>query len=267
MMPLAPAPTSIAMALPPTSKPKIGFSIESIVGNRKTKSPAFSPNSEGSERPSSPLSDCSYPNQQKSPKLPTSPAELHRALRLNEYAQLELQQRLRRSSEMLPYPQTTDIETKSITRLAESSNHDSVIKQARNSPQTRLSPDPITKDSRSPSPIHQQNHNGPIVVPGIPPPGLVRPFPVVAPNMNMNDLKMGSYPPHEMMQSHNPFLAAQFQAAAALAHAQVSQFPPGAMPQHPHMHNPNMPRESYPLYPWLLNRHGRIFPHRFPGSK
>ncbi|XP_034239847.1 homeotic protein empty spiracles-like [Thrips palmi] len=33
---------------------------------------------------------------------------------------------------------------------------------------------------------------------------------------------------------------------------------------HPAM--PGPPKESYPLYPWLLSRHGRIFPHhRFPG--
>jgi homeobox protein EMX len=260
MMPLA--PTTMSMALP-TSKPKIGFSIDNLIGagNRKTKSPPFSPNSEGSDRPSSPLSDCSYPNQQKSPKLPTSPAELHRALRLNEYAQLELQQRLRRSSDMSLMPPSTDFEAKGITRLSEASNPGNSPPP----PQTRLSPGSNTKEPRTPSPSHPQNPKGPIVVPGFPPSNLVRPYPV-----NVNEMKpaMASYPPPEMMASHNPFLAAQFQAAAALAHAQVSQFPPGSMPPHPaHMHNPNIPRESYPLYPWLLSRHGRIFPHRFPGSE
>lgn len=27
-----------------------------------------------------------------------------------------------------------------------------------------------------------------------------------------------------------------------------------------------LPRDTYPLYPWLLSRHGRIFPHRFPAG-
>ncbi|XP_018784544.1 PREDICTED: homeotic protein empty spiracles [Bactrocera latifrons] len=82
----------------------------------------------------------------------------------------------------------------------------------------------------------------------------------------------------------NPhFLAAQFQMAAALAHHHHQQqqqqhhpaahlpsghpmalFPPG--PHHPHFGGPHMIRDSYPLYPWLLSRHGRIFPHRFPGN-
>lgn len=265
-MPLAP---SIAMALPPNTKPKIGFSIDSIVGTQNTKISHFSPNSECSERPSSPLSDCSYPTQQRSPKLPTSPAEIHRSLRINDYSQFEMQQRFKRS--MSP-SENTDIESSKKARLPESSPSDLVIKQTVISksspplPQTRLSPEPIRRNSRSPSPTHHQhNPRAPIQVPGIPPPpGLVRPFPV-----GLNELKqMGPYPPDMMPVSHNPFLTAQFQAAAALAHAQVSQFPPGTMHSHPsHLHNPNIPRESYQLYPWLLSRHGRIFPHRFPGSE
>lgn len=259
MMPLA--PTSIAMALPPTSKPKIGFSIDSIVGNRNTKVSNFSPNSESSERPSSPLSDCSYPNQQRSPKLPTSPAEIHRNFRMNEYSALDLHNRLKRS--LSPSSKNTEIDCKK-TRLPESSPNDLVI--SKNSPtslQTRLSPEPIRRNSRSPSPS-PQHQKGPAMMY----PGLVRPFPV--PPHGMNDLKssMGPYPPEMMQAHHNPFLAAQFQAAAALAHAQVSQFPPGAFPPHSsQFHNPNIPRESYQLYPWLLSRHGRIFPHRFPGSE
>lgn len=49
-------------------------------------------------------------------------------------------------------------------------------------------------------------------------------------------------------EPHHPLaLAAQFQGL--LPHA---------------LHQP--PRDTYPLYPWLLSRHGRIFPHRFPGG-
>ncbi|KAL1374432.1 hypothetical protein pipiens_001652 [Culex pipiens pipiens] len=78
----------------------------------------------------------------------------------------------------------------------------------------------------------------------------------------------------EMVQAahnHQHLLAAQFQAAAALAHVQAGQgFPPGGGGPHPHMlhpNHPNIPRDSYPLYPWLLSRHGRhVFPPRFPGT-
>ena len=273
-------PTSV-MAMP-TSKPRIGFSIDSIVGNRiaASKSPAhFSPNSESSERPMSPLSDCSYP--------PHNSNEIQRALRL--------------SNNISPPPH--DFRDR-INRLQNSSppvdlqkhhslhhHHQHPLKLDINSnkspppPQTRLSPDNVIgRRSRSPSPaannININNNNnqisprsppankGPIVVPGIPA-GLVRPFPVGPPPQAMTDIK--ALPPYintpEMVQAaHNPhFLAAQFQAAAALAHVQAGQ---GFPPQHPaHMHNPNVPRDSYPLYPWLLSRHGRIFPHRFPGSE
>ncbi|CAO1428658.1 unnamed protein product, partial [Diamesa serratosioi] len=93
---------------------------------------------------------------------------------------------------------------------------------------------------------------------------LIRPMPVAAAEMKQN---MPQYP-HDMLAAgaHNPHFLAQFQAAAALAHAQASQgFPPQGFPQHP-SHMQNVPRDSYPLYPWLLSRHGRIFPHRFPGN-
>lgn len=51
-----------------------------------------------------------------------------------------------------------------------------------------------------------------------------------------------------------PRLLAQLQGAAlaALVHRPLPPAPP---------------RDSYPLYPWLLSRHGRIFPHRFPGGE
>ncbi|XP_011185993.1 homeotic protein empty spiracles [Zeugodacus cucurbitae] len=87
-------------------------------------------------------------------------------------------------------------------------------------------------------------------------------------------------PPQPPPNPH--FLAAQFQMAAALAHHHHQQqqqqhhpathlpaghpmalFPPGP---HHHFGGPHMIRDSYPLYPWLLSRHGRIFPHRFPGN-
>ncbi|CAB3378123.1 Hypothetical predicted protein [Cloeon dipterum] len=88
----------------------------------------------------------------------------------------------------------------------------------------------------------------------------------------------------------HPALAAHFQAnlAAALAHQQAaaangggglpSSGPPPPLHHHQAMHHPHgpppvflpqhhqMPRDSYPLYPWLLSRNGRIYPHRFPSG-
>ncbi|KAL9694297.1 hypothetical protein quinque_013582 [Culex quinquefasciatus] len=279
MMPLA--PTSV-MALP-TPKPRIGFSIESIVGNRITKSPPhFSPNSESSERPLSPLSDSSYP-----PDLPnnlsTNPVDLQRVLRLppncspSDYSTRlqRLQQSssppidLNRSSRYPESPQSQDL-----TRLDTS--------RSPPPPQTRLTPDDVIRDrrsSRSPSPHSQPPPaKGPIVVPGIPA-GLVRPFPINPPQPLDNLPKPPGMPgpflnAQEMVQAahnHQHLLAAQFQAAAALAHVQAGQgFPPGGGGPHPHMlhpNHPNIPRDSYPLYPWLLSRHGRhVFPPRFPGT-
>ncbi|KAI9579173.1 homeotic protein empty spiracles [Glossina fuscipes] len=128
----------------------------------------------------------------------------------------------------------------------------------------------------------------PILVPGLPPANIVRPFPMgpggpppppPPPQQGMPDIKaLPPYintPPELPPHQHNPHLiaAAQFQMAAALqaghvlgpaaAAAAAAGLPPHAGPFMP---GPGLPRDSYPLYPWLLSRHGRIFPHRFPGN-
>ncbi|XP_055524915.1 homeotic protein empty spiracles [Wyeomyia smithii] len=272
MMPLAPT-SVIAMS---TQKPRIGFSIESIVGNRLSKSPPhYSPNSDNSERPLSPLSDSSYPNELPTHlRLPMIPPDLQRTLRLpvncspSDYS-TRVQQLTQCSSPPFDLNRTN--------RLPESpqSQDLSRLDNSKSPPQTRLTPEGSTdRRSRSPSPqTHGSlgNSKGPIIVPGLPA-GLVRPFPVgpPVPPHHMSELK--SIPQfmntQEMVQAaHNQhLLAAQFQAAAALAHVQAGQgFPPH--PHAGHLHNPNIPRDSYPLYPWLLSRHGRnVFPPRFPGS-
>ncbi|XP_037729304.1 homeotic protein empty spiracles [Drosophila subpulchrella] len=136
-----------------------------------------------------------------------------------------------------------------------------------------------------PAMMHPGAGAGPIMMPGMPPAGLVRPFPMGpgGPPMpqgqpGMPDIK--ALPPYinappELPPQHNPHLiaAAQFQMAAALqaghvlgpaaAAAAAAGLPPHAAQFMP---NPGMARDSYQLYPWLLSRHGRIFPHRFPGS-
>lgn len=110
-------------------------------------------------------------------------------------------------------------------------------------------------NSRTPSPYPSgSTSSAPLVKSPIPP---VRPFPLPPKQMQFGAPSEGAPPPH--------FLAAQFQMAAALAHHHGHPPPPGFPMAH---HPAGFPvRDSYPLYPWLLSRHGRFFPHRFPGSE
>lgn len=265
MMPLAPT-SRIAM---PTCKPKIGFSIDSIVGSA-IKLNQFSSGSECSERPNSPLSDCSYP---------AASSELNACIRnqmsISSHTNLY-------GSRKMPSPKSHRIR-----RHSNSSDSINDIKRNHNrttgspdpikspsdngglSPDHRLSPDEkcLRPESRSPSPCLM--HGGGSVV---------KPFPITT-----NELKtlpaymMTDSLPPDIMSPHpnSHFLAAQFQMAAALAHGQAAvaasggQGLPGAVfpPHHPHYVNQNIQRDSYTLYPWLLSRHGRIFPNRFPSSK
>lgn len=136
------------------------------------------------------------------------------------------------------------------------------------SPERRDSPSPqIVEDdedisvsrksnSRTPSPHPCGSSNMPVKSPIPMQAGPVRPFP-------LPPKQMGFGAPSE--SGHPHFLAAQFQMAAALAHHHGHPPPPGFPMGH---HPAGFPvRDSYPLYPWLLSRHGRFFPHRFPGSE
>lgn len=216
---MMPSAHPITMISPTATKPKIGFSIDSIVGDRLKSSNA--------EEDSS---DASHENL---PKLPT---DLCR-----EYSHL---MKRARQHIMTPTSQNIEPDNRSNTRLSESSDQDAQNNNGTN--------------RRSPSPI---NHKSPLIVPGIPAGFMNRPQMIVPPHGH----QLPQYP--DLPPGNPHFL--QFQAAAALVHAQAAQTGfNGGLPQHlPHFHNPNLSRESYPLYPWLLSRHGRIFPHRFPGSE
>jgi hypothetical protein len=196
----------------PTTKPKIGFSIDSIVGNRnKNKSPIhFSQDSEGSEAPLSPLSDYGY--QQKSPKFTSTHADIQRALRLSEYSQLELHNRYKRSMSTSPISGQTELmeQHKNVHhRLSEQENHiqrHDMQKRSMSpemSPRTHLSADESNnRRSRSPpSPISSPQHvqKGPIIVPGIPA-NIMRPSPIGPPQHQMPQ----GYTP-EMIASQNHF--------------------------------------------------------------
>lgn len=218
---MMPSAQPITMISPAAKKPKIGFSIDSIVGDRLKNS-----NAEDDSN------DASHEN------LPKLPNDLRR-----EYSHLMKRAR----QQMTPSPQNIEIDNKS-SRLSESSDQDV---QNNNSRVTKATP------TRSPSPSNQK---GPIVVPGIPAAFMNRHQMIAPPHGH----QLPHYP--ELPPGHPHFL--QFQAAAALVHAQQAQSGfAGGMPQHYPNINPNLHRDSYPLYPWLLSRHGRIFPHRFPGSE
>ncbi|XP_075144722.1 empty spiracles [Haematobia irritans] len=164
------------------------------------------------------------------------------------------------------------------------------------SPQSHPSPPPPPHNSHlSASPVTPQHYGKPpgigggltpLMVPGMPPANIVRPFPMgpgvvgppppPPPQQGMPDIK--ALPPYinappELPPQHNPHLiaAAQFQMALQAGHVlgpAAAAAAAAGLPPHPgsFMGGPGMPRDSYPLYPWLLSRHGRIFPHRFPGN-
>ena len=223
-----------------TLKPRIGFSIESIVGSRVKGDGDYC--------------DESDDGQEKMEKISKFDDTLS-----NEYSQLLNRARCR----------STENLDKSTLRLSSSNNNNNNNNCSVNNnisdnknvnqqgPQSRSS-SPATQ---IPSTVMSSGQKGqPLIVPGIPA-GLIRPI------VSHNTQLPAHYP--DVTTGH-PHLLAQFQAAAALANVQAIQNGfNGPLPQHlpPHLHNPNMPRESYPLYPWLLNRHGRMFPHRFPGSE
>lgn len=210
MMPVA--PTAV---IPMPSKPKIGFSIDSIVGSAREKS--LSPTrSEG---------DISNQSMVSSDSTPCSPMSM---------------------------------------------DHEMYHRSRSRSPRRQSSPSmspPLDPGSVSPPPG--------VVRPSALPPGSVPQFP------------KGLYLPEPLMHpGHHHQLAlaaaaAQHFQAAGLAAALSNPFLPGnnntsnghsqqptghTLPPSHHSHG-HPPRDTYPLYPWLLSRHGRIFPHRFPGGK
>lgn len=170
-----------AHTLPPmmtTTKPKIGFSIDSIVGNRNSqnKSPInFSHDSEGSDAPLSPLSDYS-------PRL-----DLATTIK-NEYAQLELRNKFKRSLSTSPSP---DANRKQ--RIL-----DQEQQQQQHEAQSRLISSENSRRSHSPASPTQHAQKTPIIVPGIPA-NILRP---------VHPQHGAQLPPSltaEMMATQNPF--------------------------------------------------------------
>lgn len=126
----------------------------------------------------------------------------------------------------------------------------------------------------SDSPVGSQRSRSP----SLSPPTLVRPSALPPPSfpksLYLHDPLV--HPGHHHQLAFAAAAAQHFQAAnlaAALGNGSFGQ-PSGAPSQgnpggpllNPGHHPPPPPRDTYPLYPWLLSRHGRIFPHRFPGG-
>lgn len=192
-------------AMPQTTKPKIGFSIDSIVGNRNqsNKSPInFSHDSEGSEAPLSPLSDYAYQHSNNSPKH----SDIAAAIKLNEYAQLELRNKIKRSMSASPPVMHQQQQQQSNEKSMESDiqRHEIQKHQHENSHETRLSSEDRRSHSpQSPTPTsqHQQQQHHmqkqPIIVPGIPA-NILRP-------MQPHGVQLPPNLPAEMMAAQNPF--------------------------------------------------------------
>jgi len=308
MMPLAPTPI-----VPVPSKPKIGFSIDSIVGGggrdadrldrlerveierdgspmeiiedssspRARRVTARSPgaHSEGSDRPVSRSSSVeSYPNSRRTPHAGGGQHHHHST---NHH------------SHPLSHHHHHNLSATTHLDFGRTTVH---------------SHSGGSTPNNSPSPPHRIPHgDSPVGAHPQPPPGVVRPSPnylapppsaATAAAVAAEQLKSLYGLPHSpaapQTGPQNEYhsqqlaiaanLAAQhFQAAnlavALQAHHGASPhgpphghghghghgaYPPPGGPHPPHPHQ--SPRDSYPLYPWLLSRHGRIFPHRFPGG-
>lgn len=238
----------------PTSKAKIGFSIDSIVGDDVNKS-------------SKDKNEIRYVNEYQT--------EIARALRITDHPLHADLNRFRSevNTKDMPHQMSTLMEY-SMKRESSTSPPSSYSQQTlpseENLPRRSRSPSPHrTTIGPEPTPLQFMNdiHS---------PSGPIRPMPLVPPPNLVDAKQMPQYlglptnPPHP--NSH--LLQAQFQlAAAALAQRQAVEqsFPPNAQFRHTppqHMVNPvAMGRESYQLYPWLIGRSPRFFSHGFPGSK
>ncbi|KAF7995264.1 hypothetical protein HCN44_004736 [Aphidius gifuensis] len=294
MMPLAPTPI-----VPVPTKPKIGFSIDSIVGGaqddrlerlhergigspteidgstspklvrRVTHSPGI--HSENSDRPHS----------------RSSSVESYLITRHNSHNQ---------------------VNNNNNNQQNNNNNHQQNINQitGRYDFTTAQSHSSCSTPNNSPSPPHRNSHiespsNNHIIQTSS---GIVRPSPnylapppqsvATAAAVAAEQIKsIYGIPGHQItsQQGQNEYHTQQFALAANLAAAQhfqasnlavalqahhgtshVTQHGPYGHPgggpggAHPQGHPHQTPRDSYPLFPWLLSRHGRLFPHRFPAG-
>lgn len=266
MMPLAPTSTE----LPAAHRPKIGFSIDSIVGggggggstnlsagHRSHRSGSLTPPSpepsstEISAKTGSPRGDTGYHIHN----------HLHHHHLLNNNNHHHRPPSHGSAGSVSPPPNhriSSSSRENSVSVSNNSSTNGNNRSASVNSNTSASSTPPIQSKSPlvfsspnqlPPPPNNDQmhHHSSPPNVQGHPPPGLPPHF--------------AAYPPG--------MLNFAVQAAAAAA-AQSHHHPglPWMGPPHPHPHHPHHPGASaHPLYPWLLAKHSRLFPHRFgPGN-
>lgn len=229
----------------PASKSKIGFSIDSIVGDDVNRSSKDIKN------------DFKYVNDYQT--------EIARALRITDSINSE------------GHKIRTEIDGKELQNRMPPFFEYSIHRESSTSPSYKQSSLPSEENnahrrSTSPSPSpHRTEPNAPPNQFGALNNGPIRPLPIVPQNL----IESKQLPPYLNLPGfsqagHNTHvIQAQLQMAAAIAQRHAEHgFPPQKFGHHPpHLVNPNLGRDSYPLYPWLLSRHGRIFPHGFPGSK
>lgn len=261
MMHIATTPPLLTMQ---ASKPKIDFSINSIVGighniNGTLKN-ATCNSGDSLDRTGSPFSDLSYSSDQILPLRTTlvkSPQEINR-LAAPLDVQYEFHNRISYSSRSL----YSDVNSEEHDLQIDVQNIDTMDKNDIRSEQY-----PVENCTKS-------RPESPVLTPG--PEILTNLIHSREIDQKLCDFKqLSPYRnglPSEIVSvrdsnNSHQFLAAQFHMAAVLARGQPG--PPSAVyPHHAiHFQSHNIGRESYPLYPWLMSRHGRIFPHRFPGSK
>lgn len=242
-----------------STKPKIDFSINSIVGTNLngTIKNAVCNSSDSLDRTGSPFSDLSYSSDlvltQRS-NLVKSPHEINRlASPTRTEVQNDFHNRISFSSRSM----YSDVNSDENDLQIDVQNIGTIDK---NDTQSERYPVVNCTKSRSPSPILPEG------------PGNSIRLRVINPEQpDVKYLPPYIHGPSDTVSArdgnNHQFLAAQFHMAAVLAHAQPA--PPSTMyPHHAiHFQNQNVGHESYPMYPWLISRHGRIFPHRFPGSK
>lgn len=282
MMPLAPTPI-----VPVPSKPKIGFSIDSIVGGNAGG---------GVHQVHHRLEIDDLDANQTSIEGASSPT----ALRANNRVQQNSPHSDGNGSDRPP--SNSSIESYPRHRPAHPTRHNRQQHYLNTTGSTNAQHSGGSTPNHSPSPPHRLHHpDSPLGGGGPqPPPGVVRPNPnypqpppgnatVAAVAEQLKTLYgIPGHPQQSNAQNeyHAPHLAlaanlaaAQHLQAANLAAALQAHHGAPPPPHHPgYLHpgnaggphppppHPHQPRESYPLYPWLLSRHGRIFPHRFPGG-
>ncbi|XP_012252406.2 homeotic protein empty spiracles-like [Athalia rosae] len=302
MMPLAPTPI---VAVP--SKPKIGFSIDSIVGGGRDNERLNRLHDDHHHHRHQRVEldrDVGSPMEVEGSASPVPVRQTSRQISLQSPGgHSEGSDRpVSRSSSVESYPTSRHTPSHNGHPLGLTHHLQEFNRTTSHSHSGGSTP------NNSPSPPHRISRDSPVGGHPQPPPGVVRPSPnylgpppgaaaaaVAAAEQlkSLYGLPGAGHPggPGATQAGQNEYHSQQLALAANLAAAQHFQAanlavalqahhgasphgpphgpythpgPPGGPHPPPHPHQP--PRDSYPLYPWLLSRHGRIFPHRFPGG-